>query len=381
MRKALLASCLAAALLGSGSLPAQQEANEAELAQLQESIRKAQVELANTRSQRSAALASLQASEAAIVAVQQSLRGLQSEVDGLQSELATLDTQASGLEESRRAQLQQLGSHLQAAHTLSQGQQLKLLLNQDDPVKASRMLQYYRYVSAARSTRIRDFRATLDTLGAVRAEIAASSATLETRQQSLQAEEAELATQQDKRLALLDELDIELSEQGAGLASLEQRQQEIELLLEELRSAISELNLGDAGIPFAERKGELPWPVEAKPGNRFGAQRGQGDLSWEGVMLPAAAGTPVRAIHHGRVVFADWLGNSGLLLIIDHGDGFMSLYAHNQQHYKTVGEWVSGGDQIAAVGNTGGQRNSGLYFEIRRNGKAENPVNWCVAQR
>lgn len=381
MRKGLLASCLAAALLGSGSLPAQQEASEAELAQLQESIRKAQMELETTRSQRSAALTSLQDSEAAIVRVQQSLRGLQSEVDSLQSELATLDTQASGLEESRRAQLEQLGSHLQAAHTLSQGQQLKLLLNQDDPVKASRLLQYYRYVSEARSARIRDFRATLDTLAEVRAEIAQNSATLENRQQSLQAEEAELTIQQDKRLALLDELDIELSEQGAGLASLEQRQQEIELLLEELRSAISEINLGDAGIPFAERKGELPWPVAAEPGNRFGTQRGQGDLSWEGLLLPAAAGTPVRAIHHGRVIFADWLGNSGLLLIIDHGGGFMSLYAHNQEHYKTVGEWVSGGDQIAAVGNTGGQRDSGLYFEIRRNGKAENPVNWCVAQR
>ena len=381
MRKGLLASCLAAALLGSGSLPAQQEASEAELAQLQESIRKAQMELETTRSQRSAALTSLQDSEAAIVRVQQSLRGLQSEVDSLQSELAPLDTQASGLEESRRAQLEQLGSHLQAAHTLSQGQQLKLLLNQDDPVKASRLLQYYRYVSEARSARIRDFRATLDTLAEVRAEIAQNSATLENRQQPLQAEEAELTIQQDKRLALLDELDLDLAEHGAGRASLEQRQQERELLLEELRSAISEINLGDAGIPFAERKGELPWPVEAKPGNRFGAQRGQGDLSWEGVMLPAAAGTPVRAIHHGRVIFADWLGNSGLLLIIDHGDGFMSLYAHNQQHYKTVGEWVSGGDQIAAVGNTGGQRDSGLYFEIRRNGKAENPVNWCVAQR
>ena len=96
--------------------------------------------------------------------------------------------------------------------------------------------------------------------------------------------------------------------------------------------------------------------------------------------LAAPAGTRVRAIHHGRVVYADWFGDSGLLLIIDHGDGFMSLYAHNQELYKQVGEWVSGGDVIAAAGDTGGQKDAGLYFEIRRNGKAENPVNWCVSR-
>jgi septal ring factor EnvC (AmiA/AmiB activator) len=243
------------------------------------------------------------------------------------------------------------------------------------------MLQYYRYFAQARNTRIQAFRETLDSLSEVSANISGNTQKMQIRQQALRIEEAELAAQQGSRLALLDELDIELSERGASLASLEQQQREIELLLEELRSAITELNLGEADIPFAQRRGQLPWPITVQPGNRFGDQRGQGDLRWEGLLLPATVGSPVLAIHHGRVIFADWLGSSGLLLIIDHGDGFMSLYAHNQELYRTVGEWVSGGDQIATVGNTGGQRDSGLYFEIRRNGKAENPVNWCVDQR
>ncbi len=122
----------------------------------------------------------------------------------------------------------------------------------------------------------------------------------------------------------------------------------------------------------------MPWPLEGPHLNRFGERHSLGDLTWEGVTIGASAGENVRAIHQGRVIFADWFTTSGLLLIIDHGDGYMSLYAHNQELYKTVGEWVAAGDVVAAAGNTGGQREPSLYFEIRRNGRAENPVNWCI---
>jgi septal ring factor EnvC (AmiA/AmiB activator) len=154
----------------------------------------------------------------------------------------------------------------------------------------------------------------------------------------------------------------------------------VEALLEELRNSIAELDAGGADTPFAERKGMLPWPTDGKVLYRFGSKHELGDLTRDGITLAAAAGTRVQAVHHGRVVFSDWLGNSGQLLIIDHGDGFMTLYAHNQELLKTEGDWVAAGETIATVGNTGGQRDSALYFEIRRNGKAENPVNWCIAR-
>lgn len=375
-----LTFCLLLAWLAANAA-AQEDASEAELARLQESIRKVRSALEATRAERSTAAAELEASELAIADIQAALRSLAGELAGLNREREALGARQAALEADRKEQLRQVGNYLKAASMLGRGSELKLLLNQDDPARAARMLQYYRYLSEARSERLQAFRETLASLDFVSADLSLNARNLAARQEQLEQEQADLAAGQATRLALLDSLDSELATQGQSLARLEAQQREIELLLEELRSSITDLDLGDADIPFAERRGQLPWPLDARPANSFGSQRAQGDIRWEGLLLPAEAGTEVRAIHHGRVVFADWLGSSGQLLIIDHGDGFMSLYAHNQQLYRTVGEWVSGGDRIAAVGNTGGQRETGLYFEIRRNGTAENPVNWCVALR
>lgn len=373
--------CLLLLMLACAPVLAQQDASAAELARLQASIRKVQGALEATQAERSSAVAELEATETAIATVQTSLRTLASDIERLDAERRSLRAEQEALQQARSAQLRQVGDYLRAASMLGQGSELKLLLNQNDHSQAARMLQYYRYLTAARSARLDAFRATLASLEEVSANLSVNAQELGSRQEKLQEEEAELAAGQATRLALLDRLDHELEAQGQSLARLQAQQREIELLLEELRSSIADLDLGEADIPFAERRGQLPWPLQAQPANSFGSQRAQGDIRWEGVLLPAPAGSPVQAIHHGRVVFADWLGSSGQLLIIDHGGGFMSLYAHNQELYKTVGEWVSGGDRIAAVGNTGGQRETGLYFEIRRNGTAENPVNWCVALR
>ena len=129
--------------------------------------------------------------------------------------------------------------------------------------------------------------------------------------------------------------------------------------------------------PFGKLKGKLPWPVVGKPSNRFGRYRNGTSLRWQGLTIPSTEGNRVEAIHSGRIVFADWLRGSGLLVIIDHGDGYMSLYAHNQSLLKEIGDWVNPGDTIATVGNSGGQQRSGLYFEIRHNGKPTDPKRWC----
>ena len=121
----------------------------------------------------------------------------------------------------------------------------------------------------------------------------------------------------------------------------------------------------------------MPWPVEGKPSNQFDRPRNEGKMRWQGITIPAREGTTVKAIHHGRVVYADWLRGSGLLVIIDHGDGYMSLYAHNESLLREVGEWVTAGTPVSTVGNTGGEEQAALYFEIRQNGKPTNPSNWC----
>jgi septal ring factor EnvC (AmiA/AmiB activator) len=154
----------------------------------------------------------------------------------------------------------------------------------------------------------------------------------------------------------------------------------MERLIEELQLSIANLSLEGQQHTFQNLKGNLIWPVKGAVINSWGSNYGLGDLNWQGITISAENGSDVRAVHHGRVVFADWFSSSGLLLIIDHGGGYMSLYAHNKALFRDVGEWVNSGDIIASVGNTGGQQEYGLYFEIRYNGESENPSGWLMAR-
>ena len=159
---------------------------------------------------------------------------------------------------------------------------------------------------------------------------------------------------------------------------MEGDRKELERLLEAIEVAVVNLSLPDNYGAFKLAKGKMPWPVAGKkPKNLYGKSRNEGKMRWQGVSIPAKEGTPVSAIHHGRVVYADWFRGSGLLLIIDHGDGYMSLYAHNQTLLREVGEWVTAGTQVSTVGSSGGQNSAALYFEVRHDGKPANPGSWC----
>jgi septal ring factor EnvC (AmiA/AmiB activator) len=135
----------------------------------------------------------------------------------------------------------------------------------------------------------------------------------------------------------------------------------------------------DGQQPFHSRKGKLRWPARGRLAQRFGAPR-SGGLRWRGVMIEAQEGGEVRAVSQGRIAFSDWMRGFGLLLIIDHGDGYMSLYGHNQTLYKEVGEWVDTGEVVALLGASGGRTESGLYFEMRHKGRPINPVHWCAGK-
>ena len=158
---------------------------------------------------------------------------------------------------------------------------------------------------------------------------------------------------------------------------MERDQRELEELLEAIEEALVNLAMPENYKPFSTAKGTMPWPISGRASHRFGKSRNEGKMRWQGVTIPANAGTTVAAIHHGRVVYADWLRGSGLLIIIDHGEGYMSLYAHNQSLLREVGEWVSAGTNISTVGSTGGLEKSALYFEVRVKGKPTNPASWC----
>lgn len=365
-------------LIAAAPASAQTEAGPAELERINAAIVRVEAELAERRSERGTLATDIEAAEKSILDNQRQIDAVRLELEEQQETLDELRARRQVLETDSAAQRELIATYARSAWMSGNEEYLKLVLNQEDPRQSARMLRYYGYLSTARAEKLTAFQTTLDNMARIATDIEAATVTLEQQQQTLAARQEGLGAGQQQRQQLLANLDADLAAQGAQLDQLELDKVEIELLLQELQSSVAELTLDEEREPFADRKGLLPWPLEGPHLNSFGERHTLGDLTREGVTIGASAGDNVRAIHHGRVVFADWFTTSGLLLIIDHGGGYMSLYAHNQELYKAVGEWVAAGDVIAAAGNTGGQREASLYFEIRRNGRAENPASWCV---
>lgn len=375
LRRAVFVLTIAAA--GAALAQPTAQTSGADLERINAAIAAAEKQLAASREKRGAVAAEIEASEQAILDTARALSTVRADLAERQKALAELRDTQQQLAEDSAAQQRMIANYARSAWMSGNEEYLKLLLNQDDPQRSARVLRYYRYFSEARADKLATFRKTQAELARVEIDIESATATLAAQQDELEVQQRQFAAQQQERQALLVRLDAGLTKGNAALEQLEMDKIEIELLLQELQSSIAEISRVPDQEPFASRKGQLNWPLDGPHINRFGTRHTLGDLTWEGVTIGAQAGADIRAIHHGRVVFADWFATSGLLLIIDHGDGFMSLYAHNQELYRTVGEWVAAGDVIAAAGNTGGQREAGLYFEIRRNGRAENPASWC----
>jgi septal ring factor EnvC (AmiA/AmiB activator) len=172
-------------------------------------------------------------------------------------------------------------------------------------------------------------------------------------------------------------LNADIQQKGNELNTLQQDAERLVKLLEQLRKQAAAAVLEPINRkPFRAAKGKMPWPATGRMAVRFGVRKKSG-LTWDGVMIAAPEGEEVRAVHHGRVVFADWLRGFGLLLIIDHGGGYMTLYGHNQALLKESGEWVDTNEAVATVGRSGGRASTGVYFEVRRKGRPVNPGIWC----
>ena len=350
------------------------------LAAINKAITDVQNEIARRNSERASAYQLLETTEKEMLSLNNEISLIEADIKQNASEVEKLQAQRNQLLLQKNSQQELIGKYLRSAYQSGQEEYFKLLLNQEDPVLIARTLRYYQYFNDARSQKIDEYGATIEELSKVEKNIQDSTLILNDKRALLTLQQASMQARITDRQKLLDELDGILTSSSRKLEALESEKVETELLVEELRRSIANLRLGDQEQPFASMKGKLPRPVDGTFKNRWGSSYGLGDLSWEGVTIEAGAGEEIQAIHRGRVVFSDWFSSSGLLLIIDHGDGYMSLYAHNQELYKDVGEWVVGGDIIAAVGNTGGEASYGLYFEIRHNGDSVNPSSWFQAR-
>ena len=304
------------------------------------------------------------------------LKKLQAAQTGKQVRVATEIKDAQrGLAEQRDSLAQQI----RLSYMSGRQEALRLLLNQESPARLGRMMVYYDYLNRARSSQIAKVGAeiaNLEQLSNEAQQIARELARLADRRQQ---ELAQLERARQERAEALAEIDRQLVSADSQLTALKVEEEALVDLLEELREVLAAFPV-ESQERFTTLKGRLAWPLRGRLLQDFGARKGGGSLAATGVLLAAAAGSPVRALYHGRVVFADWLPGLGLLLVVDHGQGYMSLYGHNEALLKEAGDWVTPGEVIAQVGDSGGQSEPVLYFEIRRDGVPENPHRW-ISQR
>jgi len=336
--------------------------------------------------------------------VNQKLNELKSKKSALLSELKSLDMQYGKsavflkqleshikqqrivLEESQQQieeKLHQIDSQkhvlelqVKAAYGMGRNEKLKLMLNQQDPALSGRVMVYYDYFNKSRLKEISKINLDLRQLRDLEAQRLKEAALLEEKLEKRKLERIVLLETKTGRKALLVKINGQFASKKQQLSRYKASEKRLKSLISSLQQTMDDFPFEEGAVKeFARLKGKLPWPTKGKLVKRFGAQRSES--KWDGVLIRAKEGANIRVVTRGRVVYADWLRGYGLLTIIDHGKGYMTLYAFNQSLYKSVGDWVDAGTIIASVGQSGGQTDTGLYFGIRKKGKPVNPVKWC----
>jgi septal ring factor EnvC (AmiA/AmiB activator) len=318
----------------------------------------------------------LREAEQAAAEARRSLAAAQRDLRAVREELARLSREIAAAREQLERQRASLAVQLRAAWMRGPAAPLRLLLSPDDPDAAGQRLVWLGYVARGQQALLQEIGATVAKLAAQEAEVATREAELARLEAGRRARVAELEAARRERQVVLASLDRAAASREAQLRKLESQAAALEGVLRRLERAASTAR-GDR-TPAADGKPLPPgrWPVSGTLLAEFGKPRAGGQLRWDGVLIAAPAGTEVRAARDGRVVYADWLPGLGLLLVIDHGRGYLSLYGHNQDLLKGVGTTVTRGETVALVGDTGGQRRPALYFEVRRNGKPQDPRAW-----
>lgn len=359
--------------------PNQREA-EQKLSKVQEQIRSSNKKLEKQRGELGQLEKQLREAEQNIGQLNLKLKDTVANLKGSQKKIATLQSEEKQLQKSLSKHQRILYAQIRSEYQYGGQQKLKLMLNQEQPEKLGRDLIYYDYLHRARLSEMDKATQILQSVHQVRLEIQQTEKLSLATQEKLLTEKAALENAQSKRKTAINALNKSVSTEKQKLANLAEDEKQLKGLIEKLRAALADIPVIDQNQGFSKSKGSLYWPVVGKPSNKFGQKRSaaRSKLKWQGVFIPSNTGNNVRSIYHGRVAFAEWMRGLGLLVIVDHGDGYMSLYGHNQSLFKQVGEWVNAGEILANVGNSGGSNRAGLYFEIRKQGSPLNPAKWCT---
>lgn len=365
-----------------------QSTEESELRELRSRIKALQKEMERSEGTRDEARDALRESERAISQANRRLFELAARRRELNAELSRLQREQQEAESRIAAEQKEISRLLYRQYVHGQPEALRLLLNRQDPNETARQLQYLGYVSRARAELIGSLRENLDSLRTVTEETREKHASLRSLEKEEATQKTRLERQKAARQRVIANASTEISKHRRQISTLRRDEQRltnlIERLAKEAARAREQARLRNRTLPdasanaaaFAKLKGRLRLPVIGELANRFGGQRQDGGLAWKGLFISAKSGQEVKAIAPGKIVYADWLRGFGNLMIIDHGGGYMSLYGNNEALLKQVGDDTRAGDTIASVGNSGGNPDSGLYFELRHQGRPFDPLPW-----
>lgn len=353
------------------------DSSQVELGRLKQTIAALEKTLATSSEKQSGIEAELVQVEIEASKITANMRLIRQKIGSAETTIAEKEKNKISIERRIAQQNSAIAEQIRAAHKLGDQEPIKLLLNQEDPKAISRMFKYYNYFLEARSEKIEEYLTDVQALTKVIEDINKNKLELVASKKSLSLQQENLAVQVAKRTSSLDKMQLTMSDDKKRLRGLQKQRGQLEQLLNAVQEAVADLILPSPSQSFVSRKGKLRWPLNGRIAHRFGSAR-NGPIKWQGWLINANSGTEVKSVHQGRVVFSNYLRGFGLLLIIEHGNGYMTLYGHNQELLKDTGDSVQTNEVVARAGNTGGLGKSALYFEIRSQGKPANPKNWMA---
>jgi septal ring factor EnvC (AmiA/AmiB activator) len=348
------------------------------LQKLRNRIQSLQQQLLKTREQRDDTHRQLQQAEKRIGGLLKGLRVLNHQLQSDHRGLNKLRQQRQNEKQVLKQNAQLLRKQARSAYILGRQETLKLLLNQQQPNRVQRILIYYRYLNRARTDEIDSITMRLRQINTLQLRIQQHQHQVQQRQRDQLAQKQVLEKVHSKRQQLLASLNARVQTQTDEIGRLRRDERRLQQLVSGIRIISKETPIPTIlGARFSQQRGKLKLPMDGRILGRYGAPKYLGKLRWRGLFIAGKSGSTVKSVFRGRVAYADWLPGFGLLMILDHGDGYMTLYGHNQSLYKEVGDWVEAGQTIASSGNTGNPPRAGLYFEVRHQGHTRDPLRWC----
>ena len=360
-------------ILSANAAGADLSKRQSELKSIQTQISAQQNDLKNTSKQREKLIALLKKDEQAIARAAQRVNETQVSLKSITAQLTELEKKQTSLNKSKIGQQKTLSKQLSSAYLAGNHDYSKMMLNQQNPSTVERMLVYYQYLNNARIKAINELKTTSEQLVKVQNEQLKKQQQLNAVMVDQRQQAKQLANEQNQRQQTLTQIQRTLSDKGAQLEQLQIEEASLKRIVEQ---AVATAKSNPSMNGLANQKGKLKWPTKGRVSERFGSSR-SGQIKWKGAVLTAPEGQNIKAIAAGKVIYADWLRGFGMVMVVDHGKGYMSLYGHAQTLFKNAGDNVNGGESIALVGRSGGQTEPSLYFEIRHKGQAVDPARYC----